>query len=152
MMPMTIAATSPAAVQPRGKAVLLNAMLVGLLAFLTVVDARRLDLIELGPSGGLNLYWDRYAYRYGEEQWGDRSAGLVLSGRAEGGPPPDLLRATKKDAAQHQAAHSFGMRLGIRERERAAPRTAKHEPLIHAELCANRFDVLDQVPGRVVFE
>src|SRR5690349_22073101 len=44
------------------------------------------------------------------------------------------------------------MRLRVSERERAAPRPAKHEPLIDTELFANRFDVLDQAPGRVVFE
>jgi hypothetical protein len=35
--------------------------------FLSVADGRPLDLIELGPSGGLNLFWDRYRYRYGLE-------------------------------------------------------------------------------------
>jgi hypothetical protein len=60
-------------------------------AFLAAVDGRPLDLVELGPSGGLNLFWDRYAYRYGEASWGDGSAGLLLSGRAEGGPPGSLF-------------------------------------------------------------
>ena len=61
-------------------------------AFLAVADGRPLDLVELGPSGGLNLFWDRYSYRYGEKRWGDPAAGLELSGHAEGGPPGDLLR------------------------------------------------------------
>jgi len=30
-----------------------------------------LALIEIGPSAGLNLLWDRYGYDYGEEQWGN---------------------------------------------------------------------------------
>lgn len=59
--------------------------------FLSVADARPIDLIELGPSAGLNLFWDRYAYRYGERAWGPEDAPLQLSGRAEGGPPPELL-------------------------------------------------------------
>jgi hypothetical protein len=59
--------------------------------FLTVADGRPIDLIELGPSGGLNLYWDRYRYRYGERTWGSPDAQLELSGRCEGGPPPELL-------------------------------------------------------------
>ena len=60
-------------------------------AFLSVAAGRRLDLVELGPSGGLNLFWDRYAYRYQEERWGNPAASLELSGRAKGGPPRDLL-------------------------------------------------------------
>jgi hypothetical protein len=59
--------------------------------FLRAADGRIVDLIELGPSGGLNLFWDRYAYRYGEERWGDVRAPLELSGSAEGGPPRELL-------------------------------------------------------------
>jgi hypothetical protein len=60
-------------------------------AFLTATDGRPLDLVELGPSGGLNLFWDRYAYRYGEATWGKAAAGLELTGNAEGGPPASLL-------------------------------------------------------------
>jgi hypothetical protein len=62
--------------------------------FLWVADGRPIDLIELGPSGGLNLYWDRYRYRYGERAWGSEGAPLELSGKAEGGPPPPLLDVT----------------------------------------------------------
>jgi len=60
--------------------------------FLTVADDRPLDLIELGPSAGLNLFWDRYRYRYGEHRWGSADAPLELAGEAEGGPPPELFR------------------------------------------------------------
>jgi hypothetical protein len=59
--------------------------------FLTVADERPLDLVELGPSAGLNLFWDGYRYRYGGRTWGSRDALLELSGEAEGGPPPELL-------------------------------------------------------------
>jgi hypothetical protein len=60
--------------------------------FLFVAHGRPIDLIELGPSGGLNLYWDRYRYRYGERSWGSAAAPLELTGHAEGGPPAELLR------------------------------------------------------------
>jgi hypothetical protein len=60
--------------------------------FLTVADGRPFDLVELGPSAGLNLFWDRYRYRYGEHRWGDADAPLELTGEAVGGPLPDLLR------------------------------------------------------------
>jgi hypothetical protein len=59
--------------------------------FLTVADGRPLDLVELGPSAGLNLFWDRFRYRYGDRKWGRKDAPLELSGEAEGGPPPELL-------------------------------------------------------------
>jgi hypothetical protein len=62
--------------------------------FLTVADERPLDLVELGPSAGLNLFWDQYRYRYGERRWGRADAPLELAGEAEGGPPPVLLLAS----------------------------------------------------------
>jgi hypothetical protein len=61
-------------------------------AFLTVATGQPVDLIELGPSGGLNLFWDRYRYRYGRSRWGRADARLELSGEARGGPPAELLR------------------------------------------------------------
>ena len=50
-----------------------------------------LDLVELGPSAGLNLLWDRYRYRYPAGTWGADDAPLELAGEAEGGPPASLL-------------------------------------------------------------
>jgi hypothetical protein len=50
-----------------------------------------LDLVELGPSAGLNLLWDRYRYRYPAGTWGAEDAPLELAGEAEGGPPASLL-------------------------------------------------------------
>ncbi len=55
---------------------------------------RSLDLIELGPSAGFNLLWDRYAYRYGGERWGAETASLELSGEIRA-PLPDGLLAVK---------------------------------------------------------
>jgi hypothetical protein len=63
-------------------------------AFLAVADARPLDLVELGPSAGLNLLWDRYRYRYGDAAWGSADAALELAGDATGGPPAALLERT----------------------------------------------------------
>jgi hypothetical protein len=42
-------------------------------------DAETFDCVELGCSGGLNLLWDRYGYRYERGAWG-ASTGLVLAG------------------------------------------------------------------------
>ena len=50
-------------------------------AFLTLAQehgAERLDFVELGPSAGLNLLWDRYAYAYRAGRWG--SSELLLRG------------------------------------------------------------------------
>jgi len=107
-------------------------------AFLTVADGRSLDLVELGPSGGLNLYWDRYAYRYGEERWGDRSAGLELSGRTEGGPPGELLR---KEVEVRR-------RIGI-DRRPVDVTTDHGARLLEAFVWADQTDRLDRVRSAI---
>ncbi|MBW3592185.1 MAG: DUF2332 domain-containing protein [Actinobacteria bacterium] len=60
-------------------------------AFLTVARPRPLALVELGPSAGFNLYWDRYRYRYGDARWGPADAPLELEGVARNGPPDTLF-------------------------------------------------------------
>ena len=57
--------------------------------FLSVADSRPFDLLELGPSGGLNLMFDRYRYRYSTGEWGDGS--LELRGDDRVPPPAELL-------------------------------------------------------------
>jgi hypothetical protein len=61
-------------------------------AFLGVADGRPIDLVELGPSGGLNLLWDRYTYQYDGVRWGPEDAALELTGRVVGALPPDVFR------------------------------------------------------------
>ena len=63
----------------------------GLLPGFLSAGAPVLDLVELGPSAGLNLLWDRWAYRYPAGSWGSDDAPLALHGEAEGGPPAELL-------------------------------------------------------------
>ena len=58
-------------------------------AFLSVADARPLDLLELGPSAGLNLVWDHYRYRYSTGEWG--TGALELAGDDRKPPPAELL-------------------------------------------------------------
>jgi hypothetical protein len=57
--------------------------------FLSLADGRPLDLLELGPSAGLNLLWDRYRYRYRTGEWGEGA--LELSGDDRVPPPASLL-------------------------------------------------------------
>jgi hypothetical protein len=58
-------------------------------AFLELSDGRPFDLLELGPSAGLNLVWDRYRYRYATGTWGEGD--LELSGNDRTPPPAELL-------------------------------------------------------------
>jgi hypothetical protein len=53
--------------------------------------AEWLDLVELGSSAGLNLVWDRYAYRYEAGPWGASDARLRLSGEERRPVPAELL-------------------------------------------------------------
>ena len=62
--------------------------------FLEVVartGARELDLVELGASGGLNLLWDHFRYRYVEGTWGRHDACLELEGSERHAVPGDVL-------------------------------------------------------------
>jgi hypothetical protein len=58
--------------------------------FLSVADGRPFDLLELGPSAGLNLVWDHYRYVYSTGVWGDEGP-LELLGEDRVPPPGDLL-------------------------------------------------------------
>jgi hypothetical protein len=53
-------------------------------------SARVVDLIELGPSAGLNLCWDRYRYVYPAAAWGPPST-VVLEGEWRGPFPRELF-------------------------------------------------------------
>ncbi len=60
-------------------------------AFLSVADGRPFDLLELGPSAGLNLLWDRYSYRYLTGSWGHGPFELTGDDRVP--PPADCSNA-----------------------------------------------------------
>jgi hypothetical protein len=53
--------------------------------------AELFDYVELGPSAGLNLLWDRYRYRYANGSWGDPEAPLELAGEERRPVPAELL-------------------------------------------------------------
>jgi hypothetical protein len=56
-----------------------------------------LELLELGPSAGLNLIADRYRYRFTEGDWGAPEARPELRARDEGRPVPAELLAGALD-------------------------------------------------------
>jgi hypothetical protein len=62
-------------------------------AFLELARAegRTLDLIELGPSAGLNLFFDRYRYRYRAYEWGSCASPLLLTAEERQEVPSQLL-------------------------------------------------------------
>jgi hypothetical protein len=53
--------------------------------------AETFDLVELGPSAGLNLVWDRYRYRYEAGEWGREDAVLSFEGEERRQVPGELL-------------------------------------------------------------
>jgi hypothetical protein len=57
--------------------------------FLSLADERPFDLLELGPSAGLNLMWDRYRYGYETGAWG--TGALELRGDDRTPPPAELF-------------------------------------------------------------
>ncbi len=58
--------------------------------FLTVAARFGLPLVisELGASAGLNLSWDRFAYRFGAAGWGDPASPVRIEPDWQGPPPP----------------------------------------------------------------
>jgi hypothetical protein len=56
-----------------------------------LVGVDELDVVELGPSAGLNLVWDRYGYSYQAGDWGPNDAPLRLAGEERSRVPPALL-------------------------------------------------------------
>jgi hypothetical protein len=54
------------------------------------------DLVELGPSAGLNLVWDRYRYQYEAGDWGPEDAVLSFEGEERRAVPAELLELEPK--------------------------------------------------------
>ena len=58
------------------------------MCFIEAATGLPLALYEIGASGGLNLFADRFSYRFGTEQRGDVRSGVVLSPEWSGAPSP----------------------------------------------------------------
>jgi hypothetical protein len=136
--------------------------------------AETFDLVELGPSAGLNLVWDRYGYRYGAGEWGREDAVLRFDGEERRPVPGDLLeleptvrRRVGIDRAPIDARSEVGARLlrsfvwaGQDERLRRldqAIEAVRADPpqLVRGDYVAELPDVLAGLPGdglTVVFQ
>jgi hypothetical protein len=141
-------------------------------AFLSLDDGRPFDLLELGPSAGLNLLWDRYAYRYSSGVWG--SGELELHGDDRVPPPAALLArrvevvrrrgvdlspidVTTSDGARMLKAFVWPDQPGRLERLQRAIEVARRDPpeLIRGDYVAELPALLrDRLPGAqlVVFQ
>ncbi len=79
---------------------------IALLAgFLTIADAHPgpIDTLEIGASAGLNLYWDRFAYRTGSWEWGGPSrVRIETDWRADPPPSGASLRVRHRRACDLQ--------------------------------------------------
>lgn len=64
-----------------------SAVLLPAFASIASDAGRPLSLIEIGPSAGLNLLFDRYQYRYGARSIGDPGSPVVLDSEPRGAPP-----------------------------------------------------------------
>lgn len=72
-----------------------------LLPALLSLGAPRVELLELGPSAGLNLLLTRYRYRYENGGWGPADAPLVLDGE-ERAPVPEALLVRKVEVVRRR--------------------------------------------------
>ncbi|HUA79353.1 MAG TPA: DUF2332 family protein [Dyella sp.] len=65
-----------------------SAVLLGGFMIIAAYTGLPLRLFELGASAGLNMHWDRYRYRLGEQSLGDAASVLELTPAWHGDIPP----------------------------------------------------------------
>lgn len=102
-----------------------------------------LRLLEIGASGGLNLYWDRYGYQWKGASWGDHGSGVQFKDVFRNGSPalPSSIAVMERlgcdsnpvDVAGEEGklallAYMFPDEKDRMERTRAAMATALQEP------------------------
>ncbi len=78
-----------------------SALVPALAHVLAAADRKRLSLIEVGTSAGLQLMFDRYRYEYGDGTiWGDAGSEVTLECRLMSGRLPDLDCLTEAVASR----------------------------------------------------
>jgi hypothetical protein len=83
--------------------------------FLTVAVRTGLPLVtsELGASAGLNLIWDRFAYRFGDARRGAAGSPVVIVPDWDGPPPPDpVVQVASRAGATARRSTSRTPRIG----------------------------------------
>ena len=126
-----------------------------------------LALVELGPSAGLNLCFDRYRYDYGDRVVGEPASPVTIESEIHGGDPPlperppdvhsrvgiDLhpLDVTDRDDADWLRALVWPAHTDRRELLERALATASTDPprLIEGDLLEDLPAVLDGIPDGV---
>jgi hypothetical protein len=73
------------------------ALLAAFLTFAQTWDGP-IDFLEIGASAGLNMNWDRFAYRPATWSWGDNSP-VVIDTEWNGPPPPIEAKLNVRDKA-----------------------------------------------------
>jgi hypothetical protein len=133
-----------------------------------------IDLVELGPSAGLNLVWDRYRYRYEAGEWGREDALLRFSGEERRPVPGELLElglevrgrigidrspidVTSEDGARLLRSFVWAGQEGRMERLDRAIEALREDPpqLVQGDYVEELPHVLEALPGggvTVVFQ
>ena len=92
------------------------------------------------------------AFGFGNDRHEARPGFGPEPARAAAIEPVEFRLRHQEDAAQDQLQHPVGMFLSIDKRQRRPPAAAEHAPRIDAKRAADAFDILDQMPGRVVLD
>ncbi len=87
-----------------------------------------LDLLELGASGGLNLLWDRYGYRYETGTWGRAGVELLLTGVERAPVPAGLLRE-RVDVRRRRGIDLNPVDVGTEDGRRLLESFHDHDPV-----------------------
>ncbi len=75
---------------PQTNEVARSAVLYPGMCFIAEQTGLPLALYEVGASGGLNLFADRYSYQFGDTRRGDAASGVALSPGWSGAAPPAI--------------------------------------------------------------
>ena len=127
---------------PQTNEVARSAVLYPGMCFIAEKTGLPLALYEVGASGGLNLFADRFSYQFGDQMRGDAASGVVLSPEWSGTPPPlaeprivrrmgcdrNPLDITRADHRDRLMAYIWPDQPARVERIKAALEIAQYDP------------------------
>ncbi len=143
---------------PQTNEVARSAVLYPGMCFIAGQTGLPLALYEVGASGGLNLFADRFAYQFGDQRRGDPASGVQLSPEWSGAEPPHIepriirrmgcdrnpLDITRADHRDRMIAYIWPDQAARIARIKAALTIAQHDPPEMA-----RMDAADWVEARL---